>query len=65
MTTATLTAAVYIRKEASGFSITDANGEKFHVWDGQKTLSVFNWEQLLTALRSDSRFDGCKIIPLF
>lgn len=55
---------VYIIKKASGFCITDANEDRFRVWDGQKTLSVFNWGQLLVALRTNL-FDGRKITPMF
>ena len=61
----TTTAAVYIHKEESGFSIKAINGDKYHCWLGDKVLSVFNWGELLTALRTDTRLEGHQIIPHF
>jgi hypothetical protein len=62
---ATTATAVYIHKEESGFSIKDINGDKWHCWLGDKVLSVFNWGELLTALRTDMRLQGRQIIPHF
>ena len=61
----TTTAAVYIHKEESGFSIKDTNGDKYLCWLGDKVLSVFSWEDLLTALHTDTRLQGRQIIPHF
>jgi hypothetical protein len=61
----TASTAIYVRKEAAGFCILDANSEKFHVWNGDQSVTVFTWEQLLKAFRTDARFQGRQIVPQF
>jgi|AACY02.3.fsa_nt_gi hypothetical protein len=61
----TASTAIYVRKEAAGFCIVDANSEKFHVWNGEQSASIFTWEQLLEALRTHARFQGRQIVPQF
>ena len=61
----TASTPVYVRKEAAGFCIVDANSEKFHVRNGEQSLSVFTWEQLLKAFRTDARLQGRQIVPQF